>query len=81
MRGEAAFLLAEAEFVADEVHQVGRVRLVHHGEVGSKFERPAVDTQETVGDGVEGSAPDSTEGFLGGELPGAAEHLARSPAG
>ena len=43
---------------ADQVHQVGHVGLVEHGEVGREAERSTVLAQEAIGDGVERPAPD-----------------------
>ena len=77
---EAPLALAEAELAADQVHQVGRVRPVEHGEAGRQAERASVEPQQPVRRGVERAAPHPPEPALAGQALGPGEHLAGRPA-
>ena len=66
---------------ADEVHQVGHVGLVEHGEIGRQTERSTVEPQQAIGDGVERAAPDLAGARWLDQAVGAREHLARGAAG
>ena len=77
---EAPFALAESELAADQVHEVGRVRPVEHGEARRQAERASVESQEPVRRGVERAAPHTPEPSLAGQALGPREHLARGPA-
>jgi hypothetical protein len=52
---EALGLAGEAELTAQEVHQVGRIRPVEHGEARVELHRPVVRPEQPVGDRGEGA--------------------------
>ena len=58
LTGEAAVSGGHAELATDEVHEIGRVRLVHHGEVRTDTERSPVCPDQSVAYGMERAATD-----------------------
>ena len=78
---EATLARAEPEFVAQQVHHVGGVGLVEHGERGVEPQRASVQPQQAVADRMERAAPDArrvdARTGIGRHALGARGHLAR----
>jgi hypothetical protein len=55
--GKAALGLGQAEFVARQIHQIGRIRAVVNGEAGRKPDPLGKLAQQTGGDGMERARP------------------------